>query len=533
MPAVHERERDRTAENVQTPARDGRRVKRGSGGAGAGGGAAGRPRRATRPRPHASAPRNAQGQRQHDRGRAAPQPTRGRRPCARAGAGCGPARTPASPPLPPAPGPHAPGSPHPRGRRTGRRRSRCARSGAAAGTFQSPSTGMPRVVRQPPAPSGSKPVDDQAVALPRGTWSHVASSAARAGASRAPTLTLPGASAGVTVNAAPTGGGRGLVEPVGEHERRARRSSPRRRAGRRPRRGSSPRQRPCRPARRAARPAVPATAASSQALDQQRSLPRQPERELRPTPLGRAAGGPREQAADRAEREQVPSATEHQRGGLDQRAPRRGRAAELGVDLPQHRADEQRHPARARSGGRRRRRRAPRRVPIHTRAATSATPAASAISAGWSTARNCGDAGRIEPGTSTGRSGARPSARPGAASRSARTRRAAGRPTRADRARTPSCSSTAWPISVIPAPPNNIRWVGPQSVTSWPNTRCQTSSSGKPASANAPQRPSAGRRPARAARRRCRPRGGAGGSRGIAIASTPARKTPNRPTRLR
>ena len=41
------------------------------------------------------------------------------------------------------------------------------------------------------------------------------------------------------------------------------------------------------------------------------------------------------------------------------------------------------------------------------------------------------------------------------------------------------------PISVIPAPPISIRWVGPQSVTSWPKIRCQTSSSGNPISANA------------------------------------------------
>ena len=37
------------------------------------------------------------------------------------------------------------------------------------------------------------------------------------------------------------------------------------------------------------------------------------------------------------------------------------------------------------------------------------------------------------------------------------------------------------------APPISIRWVGPQSVTSWPNSRCHMSSSGKPMSANAPQ----------------------------------------------
>ena len=43
------------------------------------------------------------------------------------------------------------------------------------------------------------------------------------------------------------------------------------------------------------------------------------------------------------------------------------------------------------------------------------------------------------------------------------------------------------PSSVIEAPPISIRWVGPHRVTSWPNSRCQKSSSGKPSSANAPQ----------------------------------------------
>ena len=43
------------------------------------------------------------------------------------------------------------------------------------------------------------------------------------------------------------------------------------------------------------------------------------------------------------------------------------------------------------------------------------------------------------------------------------------------------------PMSVIAAPPMSIRWVGPQSVTSWPKRRCQTSSSGNPISANIPQ----------------------------------------------
>ena len=45
----------------------------------------------------------------------------------------------------------------------------------------------------------------------------------------------------------------------------------------------------------------------------------------------------------------------------------------------------------------------------------------------------------------------------------------------------------AWPTRVIPAPPISMRWVGPHSVTSWPNRRCQKSSSGKAISENAPQ----------------------------------------------
>ena len=54
-------------------------------------------------------------------------------------------------------------------------------------------------------------------------------------------------------------------------------------------------------------------------------------------------------------------------------------------------------------------------------------------------------------------------------------------------ARLPSTSSTARPMSVIAAPPKSIRWVGPQSVTSWPKSRCHMSSSGKPISEKAPQ----------------------------------------------
>ena len=69
-----------------------------------------------------------------------------------------------------------------------------------------------------------------------------------------------------------------------------------------------------------------------------------------------------------------------------------------------------------------------------------------------------------------------------------------------------STSSTASPISVIAAPPISIRCVGPHSVTSCPNSRCQTSSSGKPISANVPARRDQARRPAaRTSRRRSAP----------------------------
>ena len=52
--------------------------------------------------------------------------------------------------------------------------------------------------------------------------------------------------------------------------------------------------------------------------------------------------------------------------------------------------------------------------------------------------------------------------------------------------RSPSFSSTSRPTSDSPAPPMSMRWVGPQSVTSWPNSRCHTSSRGKPSSAYMP-----------------------------------------------
>jgi hypothetical protein len=55
-------------------------------------------------------------------------------------------------------------------------------------------------------------------------------------------------------------------------------------------------------------------------------------------------------------------------------------------------------------------------------------------------------------------------------------------------ARRPSTSSTHAPSIESEAPAIINTCVGPQRVTSCPNSRCQTSSSGKPESAKAPQR---------------------------------------------
>ncbi len=127
--------------------------------------------------------------------------------------------------------------------------------------------------------------------------------------------------------------------------------------------------------------------------------------------------------------------------------------------------------------------------PIQIRAQTSATEAATASSTGSSTRRNWGtpksnSAWKVDSPIS------RPPIRPTRRSRTIKAGSVGGGSV-ADpwepRARIPSTSSTAWPIRVIPAPPISIRWVGPQRVTSWPNSRCQRSSSGKPTRAKAPQ----------------------------------------------
>ena len=87
------------------------------------------------------------------------------------------------------------------------------------------------------------------------------------------------------------------------------------------------------------------------------------------------------------------------------------------------------------------------------------------------TTANTGSSGRSQVGGGAG-AGASPAAR------SARI------------AALPSASRTTIPSTAITAPDIIIRWVAPQSVTSWPKSRCEMSSSGKPSSAKpaAPER---------------------------------------------
>ena len=96
-----------------------------------------------------------------------------------------------------------------------------------------------------------------------------------------------------------------------------------------------------------------------------------------------------------------------------------------------------------------------------------------------------------------------------------------------------STSSTASPTSVIAAPPISIRCVGPHSVTSWPKSRCQTSSSGKPISENAPH--SAISTPPSGAYQSLviRTATGLGFSSGRHIERKPDANTPNRPARMK
>ena len=100
-------------------------------------------------------------------------------------------------------------------------------------------------------------------------------------------------------------------------------------------------------------------------------------------------------------------------------------------------------------------------------------------------------------------------------------------------ARPASTIRIAIPIRVMAAPPMSIRWVGPQSVTSWPKILCQTSSRGKPIRANIPQvvitTPPRGAYQSPTMRTALRE----GFSRGRTQATKPAVKIPKRPPRMR
>jgi hypothetical protein len=115
---------------------------------------------------------------------------------------------------------------------------------------------------------------------------------------------------------------------------------------------------------------------------------------------------------------------------------------------------------------------------IQTRAQTSATPAQAAMSMGWQDQAELRHA-EVELALEDRQADEQ------AADRLTPGRTKAAMPFLVDGgavlpALAPSCSRTSRPTSDRPAPPMSMRWVGPHSVTSWPNSRCHTSSSGKP-----------------------------------------------------
>ena len=114
-------------------------------------------------------------------------------------------------------------------------------------------------------------------------------------------------------------------------------------------------------------------------------------------------------------------------------------------------------------------------------------PAASMISIGWKHEAELGHA-EVELGLERGQADQQAAGQ----RRRARTRSdpvdlAVGAAADAVGAQRPRPAARRCRSASSTAPPISIRWVGPHSVTSWPNRRCQTSSSGKPISAKAPQ----------------------------------------------
>ena len=201
-----------------------------------------------------------------------------------------------------------------------------------------------------------------------------------------------------------------------------------------------------------------------------------------------------------------------------------------GVVSPEHRADQQRQRAADREEERDRAQRA-RRGRAHTRAATSADARGQHDQDRLEDEPELGHA-EVELGLEGGQADqqAAGAARSAQASSAPGSRRALGR---------------ASPLALDvqhgdahqrhrAAPPISIRWVGPHRVTSWPNRRCQTSSSGKPISAER----AAGADQHAAERRvpvlgRCGSPPAPGRPCGSTIAMKPAEKMPNSPARMK
>ena len=101
-------------------------------------------------------------------------------------------------------------------------------------------------------------------------------------------------------------------------------------------------------------------------------------------------------------------------------------------------------------------------------------------------------------------------------------------------ARMPSTCRTAIASSAMTAPPMSMRCVGPQSVTSWPKSRCHWSSSGKPSSEKLPrgEHQHAAERGVPVARD-LRRTSGLPPSRGRHIAKKPAMTMPYSPARMK
>ncbi len=169
-------------------------------------------------------------------------------------------------------------------------------------------------------------------------------------------------------------------------------------------------------------------------------------------------------------------------------------------------------------------------LPMSSRADTSPIPAASISRIGCQTRRNCGteksySAWKVERATRNA---------PARIAWRSNSQRGWVRGVASTRAEIPSDRRISAPTVARPAPPIRSRWVGPHRVTSWPNNRCHTSSSGNAPRAN------------EADTVMSKPPSGAYQSPTILIAvalgrpsfgrvieSTPAKNTPNRPARMK